>query len=194
MSRVTLLRAAARTATPWKNGGGQSTEVAIVPPGAGLDDFEWRISLALVAQVGRFSHFADVDRVLAVIEGDLRLGFDGEPEAIRLFAASLPFSFPGDVGVLGTPVCGKVVDLNLMTRRGRWTGSVERVSSSVGAVDLNCAQAVILFMGQANLHLSQETMSLRSLDAISFEAPDGTCVVFNTDQDVYVLRLAAVLP
>ena len=46
MQRLDL---AATPPTPWKNGLGQTRELACWPPGAGLDDFEWRVSVATVA-------------------------------------------------------------------------------------------------------------------------------------------------
>src|SRR5690606_386633 len=61
--------ASARQFRPWKNGGGETAEIAVSPAGAGFDDFDWRISTAIVAQSGPFSGFPGVDRVLTVIEG-----------------------------------------------------------------------------------------------------------------------------
>ncbi|CAM5655899.1 hypothetical protein SSPIM334S_00286 [Streptomyces spiroverticillatus] len=42
-----LLRAADRTAVPWKNGGGITREIAAWPQGAA--DFDWRVSTRRVA-------------------------------------------------------------------------------------------------------------------------------------------------
>ena len=50
--------------TPWKNGGGSTREIVCRPPGAGMDSFEWRVSIATIAQSGPFSVFAGVDRVI----------------------------------------------------------------------------------------------------------------------------------
>ncbi|HEY3949962.1 HutD family protein, partial [Phenylobacterium sp.] len=52
---LTLLRAADRAPQPWKNGGGLTWPVAVSPEGAGLDGFDWRLSLALVESGGPFS-------------------------------------------------------------------------------------------------------------------------------------------
>ena len=41
-----VLRAADHRRMPWKNGRGETTEIAIWPPTAGLDGFDWRISMA----------------------------------------------------------------------------------------------------------------------------------------------------
>ena len=72
-----LLPAADRVPVPWKNGGGVTREVAAFPDGAGFDDFLWRISMAEVRADGPFSVFPGVDRVLAVLEGRLRLAVEG---------------------------------------------------------------------------------------------------------------------
>ena len=44
--------AAARQSRPWKNGGGETAEIVVWPPGAGFDGFDWRVSTARVAQDG----------------------------------------------------------------------------------------------------------------------------------------------
>ena len=72
-----LLAARDRLAKPWKNGGGVTRDVAIAPPDAGLDTFDWRISFADVASDGPFSPFPDIDRTLTVVDGEglaLRFG------------------------------------------------------------------------------------------------------------------------
>jgi hypothetical protein len=120
------LAAAARRSTPWKNGGGVTQEIAAYPPGAGLDEFDWRISTARVESDGPFSRFEGVDRVLTILEGalELRLG-DGAP--VVLTDASDPFAFPGDAPCSGAPRDGAVVDLNVMVRRGRVQARVFRL-------------------------------------------------------------------
>ncbi|TIN81446.1 MAG: HutD family protein, partial [Mesorhizobium sp.] len=65
-----ILRAAEYRSMPWKNGGGVTTEIAVSPSGAGLDDFDWRVSMARVELSGPFSQFAGIDRTLAVLEGE----------------------------------------------------------------------------------------------------------------------------
>ena len=53
-----ILRAADYRRMPWKNGSGETVEVAVFPPGASIDDFDWRISIATVAaENGAFSLF-----------------------------------------------------------------------------------------------------------------------------------------
>jgi uncharacterized protein len=112
---------------PWKNGGGVTTEVAVSPAGAGLDDFDWRVSMARVASGGPFSGFTGVDRTLAVLSGEgIVLDIAGQPAA-TLTKASAPLAFPADVTTSAALIAGPITDLNVMTRRGRMTHKVERL-------------------------------------------------------------------
>ena len=78
LSPMRILRASTYRRMPWKNGGGETTEIAVSPEGAGLDDFAWRISMARVDGDGPFSAFAGVDRTLSILEGEgLRLEIAG---------------------------------------------------------------------------------------------------------------------
>ncbi|WP_217570149.1 HutD family protein [Mesorhizobium sp. GbtcB19] len=121
-----ILRAAGYRVMPWKNGGGTTTEIAVSPDGAGLDDFDWRISMACVESSGPFSSFAGIDRTLSVLEGDgVVLDIAGQPPA-RLTKASSPLAFPGDVPTGATLIGGPITDLNVMTRRGRMAHEVGR--------------------------------------------------------------------
>lgn len=128
-----ILRAAQRKASPWKNGGGVTWEVAASRADAPLDDFEWRISIAEVASAGPFSSFPGIDRVLTVIEGrGLSLTVEGLGEA-TLGASSAPYAFPGDAACTASLGDGPIRDLNVMTRRGEWSAKVRRL---FGPVDL----------------------------------------------------------
>ena len=113
-----IVRAADWRAAPWKNGGGVTHEIAVEPPGAGMEDFAWRLSAARVERAGPFSRFADLDRTLCVLEGEgLRL--EGPAfGAVMLMPASAPFSFAGDSPVEAAIVGGSILDFNVMSRRG----------------------------------------------------------------------------
>jgi hypothetical protein len=121
-----ILRAADYKVMPWKNGGGTTTEIAVSPDGAGLDDFDWRISMAKVETSGPFSSFAGIDRTLSVLEGEgIVLDIAGQPPA-PLTTASAPLAFSGDVPTGAALIGGPITDLNVMTRRGRMAHKVER--------------------------------------------------------------------
>jgi environmental stress-induced protein Ves len=124
-----IVRAADLPRTPWKNGGGETAEIAVHPPGAGFADFGWRISLASVASDGSFSRFDGVDRTLTVLSGEMELTSAGK--AHRLTAGSAPLAFPGDVPVAARLIGGEVTDLNVMTRRGMFEHAVEMIAAGL---------------------------------------------------------------
>jgi environmental stress-induced protein Ves len=130
---VHRFRVDALPAVPWKNGGGTTRQAACWPPGAGLDDFEWRVSMAEIASSGPFSPFPGVDRHILLLSGDgMRLravdgGFDH-----RLDRLCVPFSFPGEAAVHSDMLGGVSRDFNVMVRRGRCRASVRVLDAAAG--------------------------------------------------------------
>ena len=120
-----VLRAGDLPATPWKNGGGVTRQIAIGPEGAGLEDFDWRVSLATIESAGPFSSFPGVDRLVLVLEGRLELEVAGA-ENLVLDIASPAAAFPGDAAVSALAPASPAVDVNIMVRRGRFTSTLER--------------------------------------------------------------------
>jgi environmental stress-induced protein Ves len=117
---------------PWKNGGGETVEIAIFPRDAGLDDFACRISTATVGSDGPFSTFDGIDRTLCVLSGNGISLTIGNGEALVLDRSAAPFSFPADVPAVARLVDGPITDLNVMTRRGAWRHDVRRVHMKSG--------------------------------------------------------------
>lgn len=110
---------------PWKNGGGTTTEIAIFPPeaGRGATPFQWRVSIADVAQDGPFSKFAGYDRCIMLLDGQgMRLEID-EADALDLLPFR-PVSFSGDWTVSGILTGGPVRDFNLIVARQFGRGSL----------------------------------------------------------------------
>jgi len=130
--------------TPWKNGGGQTTEIAIAPAGATLDDFDWRISLATIAQSGAFSSFPGIDRTLTLVEGaGVALQIDGRP--VDLSAEHRTVVFAGESAVHAT-VAGTTTDFNVMSRRSRYRHRFERLSFSGMQTVVRQSGALLLFL------------------------------------------------
>ncbi|TXH91256.1 MAG: HutD family protein [Rhodoferax sp.] len=103
---------------PWKNGGGSTREVVCQPPGAGMDRFDWRVSIASIVQSGPFSVFPGIDRSIALLDGDgVQLRAPGHFDH-RLDTPAQPFAFAGDLAVDCTLLGGESTDFNVMTRRG----------------------------------------------------------------------------
>lgn len=142
-----ILRAENYRRMKWKNGGGETAEIAVFPEGAALDGFGWRVSMATVASDGPFSAFAGIDRTLTVLSGKGIVLEVEERGATTLTPTSQPFSFPGDAATSGKLTGDPITDLNVMTRRGQWAHKVTRhvidrtmqVSSSALVTMLFCA-------------------------------------------------------
>jgi hypothetical protein len=109
---------------PWKNGGGETLQLAIWPPAAGLDDFDWRISCALLRQDGPFSRFAGIDRSLVLLEGGVLHLSIGEPRGawpaeIALRPGEGLAAFAGELAIEAHVSDAPLRDFNVMTRRDR---------------------------------------------------------------------------
>jgi environmental stress-induced protein Ves len=146
---------------PWKNGGGSTTELAIFPEGAGMDDFIWRLSTATVAQAGPFSHFAQIDRSLAVLSGAgliLKTDTAGKAEhSVRLQQTSLPHRFSGEDCIFAELIEGTVVDLNLMTRRDVCQHFMQRLDAGEHLINAEDAQQILLFCEHGRAQLVKQT-------------------------------------
>ena len=104
---------------PWKNGGGSTIEIAIAPPGASLDRFDWRISLATISASGPFSTFPGIDRSLALVSGPGVQLEIGEGSRFHLSEDDPIVAFSGDDPVIATVGGAATTDFNVMTRRSR---------------------------------------------------------------------------
>jgi environmental stress-induced protein Ves len=161
-----IIRAADCPEVPWKNGGGTTREIAVFPPGAGMDDFAWRLSIAKVDQPGPFSAFAGVDRTLAVIAGTLLL--TGPTLDILLTEESPPCPFDGAAAIYGEPLAGPVLDLNAMVRRGHYACAMRRLVAGERA---ECAGTALL------VALEPQPFARHALDTFDCALFDATVTV-----------------
>lgn len=176
---------------PWKNGGGVTTEIAVSPAGAGLEDFDWRVSMADVAADGPFSRFAGVDRTLAVLEGyGMTLAIDGRP-AIALTSDDPPMAFPADVATHATLTRGPIVDLNVMTRRN---SVAHRVASVTSDTDAACddGDTVLIFCARGGARVvSGASMQLGRHDALLLQET-ARVVVTTEPAQLYIVTLSKI--
>ena len=174
---IRICRAAGRADAPWKNGGGVTREVAAYPRGSGAGEFDWRISIASVSRGGPFSVFPGVDRELAVLEGALSLSIEGRAE-VSARSGSPPIHFPGDVPCLGEPHVLPVTDLNVMTRRGKFSSrmtwlAVER-QHTVRAVT---ARTFVLAVDAVTLISRGLAYQLHAQDLAELQPEDGDVIL-----------------
>ncbi|MBE1160272.1 HutD/Ves family protein [Dyella acidiphila] len=121
---MSIIRLRECVATPWKNGMGRTRELAVHPVGAGMDEFDWRVSVAEVDSAAPFSAFPGIDRHIALLEG---AGFvmkldDGSMHALATKFS--PFAFAGEAQVEVTLNGGPTRDFNLMLRRSKVHGEL----------------------------------------------------------------------
>lgn len=165
-----ILRAADYKTMPWKNGIGSTTEIAISPADATLENFGWRVSMAQVASDGPFSSFAAIERTLLVLEGD---GLDlsvAHQETKRIDRETV-HSFPGDQPTSARLVDGPIIDLNVMSRRGTVTHDVRRIKLT-GRQDFIVSAQTILVVEHGSLDVvsPMPETALGERDAIVVDA------------------------
>jgi len=166
-----LLTPADYRSMPWKNGAGTTTEIAVYPEHAQLDDFVWRVSRAQVVADGGFSHFAGIDRSLALLQGEgLVLTLDEVSQQVD--QKNNIVSFAGDVAARARLIRGSISDFNLMSRRSvcrhqlsHWTGAATRALPTETAL-LYCA------VGKGAINTNQSGIELQADEAVLFSASD----------------------
>jgi environmental stress-induced protein Ves len=162
---VRIIRASDCKTTPWKNGGGSTTEIAISPAGASLEAFDWRVSMARVASDGPFSDFPDIDRTLAVVKGNGLVLTIGDNAPVTLSSGANPIRFSGDTPTSARLTAGEIVDLNVMTRRGRFHHRLLRVTTSVSYDFAEDDIAIVLSLdGMATVNCERDSATLADGD------------------------------
>ncbi|MDY0975372.1 HutD family protein [Massilia sp. CFBP9012] len=188
-----LIPFAGLSPVPWKNGGGSTIEIAIGPPDAGFDDFDWRVSLATISEDGAFSQFPGVDRTLALVDGHgLTLQIDGEPTLIS--DAEPVIAFDGASEVQARLNRGPTLDFNVMSRSERCWHQFGRRRLSGDSTFVARAEVTVLFLAEGDslqLASDDERIGLVRYDAVildqgtvwSLEA--GQATIFIVDVHYY---------
>lgn len=170
-----ILRSADYKMMPWKNGGGVTTEIAVFPPDAGLDDFHWRVSTARVEQSGPFSIFPGVDRSLSLLDGEgITLKIQGWVP-FGMMRRYEPLVFPADVPTEAMLMSGPITDLNVMTRRGFYESEVQLVEVR-GKLALPSADEVSVLIAEGegiSIENGGSTVKLARCDALLLERGDA---------------------
>jgi environmental stress-induced protein Ves len=179
-----ILRAADRIATPWKNGGGETYEIAASPPGAGLDAFDWRISIARLHASGPFSHFPGIARLTAMLEGEVVLTVRGQAPA-RLTPATPAHAYPGDADTHGELIGEAALDLNVMTRATVCSARLTKVSAPQ-TLTRSADRICLIALSDLKLTGAEGAERLNRLDAAIWTDED---VVIHSPGDAWLIEI-----
>jgi len=112
--------------TQWKNGGGRTQEIVSWPLQSGVNEFQWRASVASITASGPFSVFPGVDRVILLLAGDgVRLRSGEQRLDHRLDQPHRPLYFAGDSPCDCELLGSASRDFNVMTRRDAVAADVQ---------------------------------------------------------------------
>ena len=187
---LTVHRAADRPRTEWKNGGGTTSQVAGAPEGAGLDDFDWRVSIADVRSPGPFSPFDGVDRVIVLLDGAaMDLTVDGFHHRLL---PDWPFSFAGEAMTDCALPAGPTRDLNVMTRRGRFRATVELLPVT-GATAVPAGDPLLLVVLAGKVEVATAAGNRAHLDRLDAASSTGALTATG-DGVLAVIRLSPAQP
>ena len=186
-----LLRSSDYRRMPWKNGGGETVEIAVFPEAAGLADFDWRVSMATVASDGPFSVFPGIDRTLSILDGQgMTLFIDGQ-DPVLLTVQSDPLPFAADAPTTATLSNGPITDLNVMTRRGTLSHTVRRMLLD-GETRLTLdAGTTLIFCGEGTLDVrhGDDGMKLKRHDCLVFDLASSGDISLSGVATALVIRL-----
>ncbi|WP_215905711.1 HutD family protein [Thalassospira sp. TSL5-1] len=190
-SAIRILRASDYRRMPWKNGGGETVEIAVYPANAGLDDFAWRISMAKVASDGPFSSFPGIDRTLSILEGAGMTLVIGDQAPVTLTHDTPPYPFAADIPTSAMLVDGPITDLNVMTRRNRSTHRVTRHVVNGTQILTTSEKTVTFILVQDAVEIvvgDGETHQLQPLDAMICD-PSAADFTLKTDKSTTVYEI-----
>jgi uncharacterized protein len=189
MSAMRILHFVDYRRMPWKNGGGETIEIAVSPEGAGLDNFDWRISMAKVESDGPFSQFPGVERTLSVLEGEgIALSIEGMP-SISLGKARAPFSFDASLKTDAQLKDGAIVDLNVMSRKGAASHHCYRILQG-GNVSLG-AKTTVVFSIVDGLIVDdgKQKLTLETYDSAIVQGQSDDANLVISGGDCYVIEI-----
>ncbi|MCB5203199.1 HutD family protein [Neorhizobium sp. T786] len=187
-----VMRAADYKRMPWKNGGGETVEIAVFPPQASLDDFGWRISMATVATDGPFSAFSGIDRTLSILDGAGMVLSIAERSPVVLDAVSAPHAFPADVETSARLIDGPITDLNVMTRRGMFRHTVERRTGPGSITGDGTVRLILCGAGELTAESGSRAVKLEPLDVLLLD--EGENVEIPKAGIFYLVAISAVAP
>ncbi|MBQ0534856.1 MULTISPECIES: HutD/Ves family protein [Providencia] len=128
---------------PWKNGQGSTLELAR-SHGEGLDDFDWRVSIADVKTAGAFSFFQNRQRIIGVLEGEGLILHVDKNSAVTLQQKEF-FAFNGDSEVYAELIQGAIRDFNVIYNPEKYQARLQWVNTELINSWVSGASEILIF-------------------------------------------------
>jgi len=162
----------------WKNGRGETAEIAIFPSTASFPEepFVWRLSSARIKEAGPFSPFPGYSRYLLIVKGEgikLQVGEAPKESFLRKGEAA---QFSGEWPIFCEPLDQEVADLNLIFRsdQAKTNFNVIKISKKSRSFQLE-GTTVFLFgisgMPEVSVYPGGEIFKLKEGETIRIDYP-----------------------
>ena len=146
-------------AMPWRNGLGQTLEVAKQNPASG-SEFAWRLSIADVSNDGAFSNFSGYERTLLLLEGaGITLAFEDGRKSV-LTEPLQAASFCGAEQTVATLHAGPIKDFNVMCRADYCNAAVSSSTDTAETVVDVHAGTLLLYAVGERLTIAGESVAV----------------------------------
>lgn len=174
--RIQLLGPPDYRRTPWKNGGGVTTDIA-------HDGEIWRFSRTPITTPGPFSDYAGFDRLQVLVAGrGLALQTpDGEIDVRTPFK---PVRFAGELAIVSRLEAGPVEVLNLLGVRSKVTLDLAVIAAGESRCLGSGLQIVYCPADAAGLRLGEARHALAVDHALRLERAEGTVLACETGRVV----------
>jgi environmental stress-induced protein Ves len=150
---------------PWKNGQGETAQIAIYPDGSSFanNDFQWRLSSASVKTSTPFSLFNGYDRWLTILNGE-GLELNGNK-----LGPLTPLHFSGEIPIRCELLGSEVIDLGLIYRRDKFSAQMSHETLSSAKTVFYDRGTHLFFCVSGELKVN-DTLALPG-DTITLEGP-----------------------
>lgn len=198
MAKARLIPESEYRVVPWKNGGGTTAQIAIWPREAEFSSgrFDWRVSRATVQEDGLFSVFPEHDRLLAILQGRMRLHYPSG-ESAELGPGDLAH-FSGKHLVRAEVLSGPVQDLGLIYRHPSSAQmSFHRLKDRAG-IQLP-SFAGVLYVAEGTVRVGEGAAAIEVPAGASFLVSEMTSIFLTSGQNtsfatVWALNLRTEMP
>lgn len=154
-SLITIISPVEFKKIPWKNGLGETTELAI-SAGDSVADFSWRLSIASVVEPGVFSDFSGYYRQLILISGaGITLTHD-ELHTDCLVQLLDVAAFDGGCHTVGSLHHGPIHDFNVMVKKGVYQATVNTYVNN-NIVNIDACELCFVYGINTEIELREKT-------------------------------------